>query len=234
VTEEDGRVVRWEDQSGNGFLAEQPVAEARPEIDVAALNGQPALRFDGKGRFLSIPKQVLTSQQFTVIAVASDRTDGTASRQILSNWRRDANVGTSVFLGLTGPGAVRLSDAFSPAGILEGPARPFVLTAVSELEGPAVYQNRRALAARAVALPPRNLLPPYVIGQQGNINGEFWNGEIAEILVYDRALSERERSQVWDWLGRRYGIAPPPAPQLAALRSLCRVLLNTNEFVYVD
>ena len=32
----------------------------------------------------------------------------------------------------------------------------------------------------------------YVIGQQGNIDGEYWAGDIAEIMVYNRQLSAEE------------------------------------------
>ena len=77
---------------------------------------------------------------------------------------------------------------------------------------------------------------PYVIGTQGNYGHEWWHGDIAEILVYDRALSGSEREQVWDYLAARYGLAdqPPADPQRLALASLCQVLLNTNEFIYID
>ena len=81
-----------------------------------------------------------------------------------------------------------------------------------------------------------------MIGQQGNINGEYWNGDIAELLVYDRALSTTERQKVWSVLLDRYQLstfvrqAPSaePSPELLALASLCHVLLNSNEFIYVD
>ena len=55
-------------------------------------------------------------------------------------------------------------------------------------------------------------------------------------LVYDRALGAEDRDAVWKYLERRYGLATqsPPDPQLLALASLCHVLLNTNEFIYVD
>ena len=75
------------------------------------------------------------------------------------------------------------------------------------------------------------------MGTQGNINGEYWHGDIAELLVFDRALPPTEREQVWGYLASRYGIqiAPSrPDPQRLALASLCHVLLNTNEFIFVD
>ena len=49
-----------------------------------------------------------------------------------------------------------------------------------------------------------------------------------------RWSTDAERDQVWDSLAARYGIAPRPKPVDAALASLCHVLLNSNEFLYVD
>ena len=80
-----------------------------------------------------------------------------------------------------------------------------------------------------------------MIGQQGNINGEYWNGNIAELRVYARGLSDAERRSVEREILEHYGIpaATPPekkllAPETLALASLAHVLLNSNEFIYVD
>jgi cytochrome c553 len=233
--DERGGVSRWEDQSGRGHHADQPSERARPIRATNGPAGRPVLRLDGAGHFLRLDGQVLTSPQFSVFAVAADRTTGMAHRELFSNWNgAGGNSVSSVFLGTTGPGQVRFSDHFAPAGVLDRPEQPHLLTAITGPEGAAVYQNRIEIARRSTPLADRNLKPPYVVGQQGNIQGEFWNGDLAELLVFDRALSAPEREQVWDALSARWGLAPrPPAPD-AALASLCRVLLNTNEFIYVD
>jgi hypothetical protein len=228
-----GRVSGWDNVSGSGAGAAQPLARAQPLLVSDALNGRPALRFDGKRDYLSIPAQVLTSQQFSIFAVVSDRAaDG--HREIFSNWRREDNIATALFLGATGAASARLSDDFSPVGVLAHREKPFILSAVAGPGSVAVYQQRNEIAKKVSPLAPRNLAGPYVIGQQGNIGGEFWNGDLLELRVYNRALSDAEREQVWDELNDRYGVAPRPAPVDAALVSLCHVLLNTNEFIYVD
>ena len=83
---------------------------------------------------------------------------------------------------------------------------------------------------------------PWVIGQQGNIDGEYWNGEIAEVRVYGRALSVDELHVVESELGRKYEVAVQQEettksiddPDILALASLAHVLFNSNEFIYVD
>lgn len=228
------RIVQWEDQSGNKFDAMQTSKGAYPALVDKLSSSLPAVSFSGAGEFLSIPKQVISSQQFTIIVIANDRANGGSHRELLSNWNREGNVGTSVFLGATGRANLRFTDSFLPVSPLYEPGRPFLLTAVADRDSTTLFKGRFEVARQATALPPRNLAPPYVIGQQGNINGEFWNGEIYEILVYDHALSKTERNTVWNMLHGRYGLAPIPPPAPIGLTSLCHVLFNTNEFLYVD
>lgn len=232
-TSADGRVLRWRDSAQN-VEAAPPADENAPILVKDALAGQPALRFDGKARFLHLPPNLVTSQQFTIIAIANDRDGGGQHREIFSNWRREDNIGPALFFGLTGPSMVRLTDFFAPAGRVEDPARHFILSAVSDRMSASVYQNRKEIARRNAPLPERNLTGRYVIGQQGNIQGEYWNGDIAELLVYNRALTPTELEKVWDWAAQRYQLAATASPRQQALASLCRVLLNTNEFCFVD
>ncbi|REJ72318.1 MAG: DUF1549 domain-containing protein [Planctomycetota bacterium] len=234
--DESGRVIQWTDNSAAGQTASQQTPEQRPLLVDSAIHGQSVIRFDGQRRFLHLGGAVLTSQPHSVIAVATDEGSG-GHREIFSNWNGAAgNTTTSVFLGTTGDAAVRFSDAFVPAGSLTNPAEPFVISAVAGESHSAVFQNGRELA-RQGALPERNLATDYVVGQQGNIDGEYWTGDIAALLVYDRELTATEREQIERWRAERYGIEigdPVREPAVLALESLCHVLLNTNEFLYVD
>ena len=109
--------------------------------------------------------------------------------------------------------------------------------AINSGDGAATFQNGRPLASTA-SLPARKLLQPYTIGTQGTINGEYWQGDIAELIVINRALNQTEQAGVWRHLAERYGFVtesdPINDPVHLALASLCHVLLNANEFVYLD
>ena len=104
-----------------------------------------------------------------------------------------------------------------------------------------ILYNGSVMASRSSSLSPRKLGGSYVIGQQGNIDGEYWTGDIAEILVYNRQLSAAELRRVGELLAKKYsvpflsrGSIRDSDPELRALASVCHVLLNTNEFLYVD
>lgn len=234
------RVVKNLSDSGHDAL--QDVAAAQPTWVRSLWNDQPALQFNGDGQFLRLVGQPLREQHCTMIAVASDR-KSSGHREIISNWHRSSNVGSSLFLGLTGEKTVRFSDVFASAGEITDRGKPFILTATNAADHAAVFQSGRRVARKDGPLATRKLDTPWVIGQQGNINGEFWSGAIAEIRIYNRALNDAERRDVEQELAERYGIdlaAPtneqetPLSPDVLALASLCHVLWNSNEFIYVD
>ncbi len=233
-----GRVERWLDSSGTGHNASQAEPERRPSVTMGQ-SGRPEIQFDGARRFLKLEGKLVETQACTMIAVVND-TGPAAHRGIVSNWNGNAgNSTTSLFLGLTGKNTVRFSDNFSAADAIADPAKPFVLTATNGSRGVQVFQNSRLVASRPDALASRNLDTAWVIGQQGNIDGEYWNGNIAEILVFDRELSEDDRLLATGYLLNRYKISIPVErsvadPAFLALASLCHVLLNSNEFLYVD
>jgi hypothetical protein len=49
-------------------------------------------------------------------------------------------------------------------------------------------------------------LPNLYVGGTGTSYNEFWQGDIAEMIVYLRALGDPERVQVEDYLAGKYGI----------------------------
>lgn len=233
-----GRVEAWADLSGAENNAAQAQADRRPTV-AKNLNGQPAIVFDGARRFLDVNGAIVESQPCTIFAVARD-TGPATHRSIISNWNGTAgNSTTSLFLGLTGKNAVRFSDNFAAADAIADPSAPFIVAASNGISGVELFHNSRSVASRSEPLSMRNLATSWVIGQQGNIDGEYWHGAIAEILVFDRELTEIERLEVTGYLLNRYQLAFPTEPEHAdpaflALTSLCHVLLNSNEFLYVD
>ena len=176
-----------------------------------------------------------------MFAVVTDHaSDG--HRELISNWSgRDGNSGTSYFVGMTNKNAIRLSDALSGIGEILDRQNPFLITATNGQHGASVYQQRRVVIEQPNPIPARRLDTPWVIGQQGNINGEYWKGDIACVLVFNEQLSPENRELIQDYLIERYQlpslsepVAPAMTPEQLAIASLSVVLFNSNEFAYVD
>lgn len=240
-TQQEVTLVR--DLSGHGHDAIQPRTDARPQLERSSdFGGQASLRFDGQQQFLQLRGSLLPTDheaRCTLVAVASDRGQE-GHRAILSNWNGAAgNSVLSVFLGLTGEATVRFSDQAPDAGRLVDRNKPFILIAINDDTKTQVWQNGRLLGEGA-PLTNRRLDTDWVIGQQGNINGEYWDGNIAEIRVYRQVIDTSQRVLIERELAERYhiGLAQTPSrprdARTLALASLCHVLMNSNEFLYVD
>ena len=238
VETKDGKVVLWKDQSEKSNHASMSETGKQPIVAKNSINGMNGIRFDGKDDFLNLSKPLLTSQQFSIFAVANDRIEN-GVREILSNWNRDGNSVTSIFFGLTGKNRIRLSDNFANVGVVPNREKGFVLAGIAGPTATRILVNGSEVASKG-ELSNRRLDRPWVIGTQGNFGHEFWKGDIAEVIVFDRALDVREIESVNDYLLRRYSIKRVvtsdhrSSPAQLALESLCHVLLNTNEFIYID
>jgi hypothetical protein len=223
ATDGSGNVTSWADQSGNAHDATPPSTSNEPLLVNNALNGNPVIQFSGAGQFLSIAGQVLTSQQFTILAVVNDtRSSGDGSfREVFSNWS-GTNTTTSVFLGTAGQSPVRarftddMGGANDPlhtqtgVGTISNPSSHFIFTGVSGATDAAIYQNSNQIADNGAPLSLRDLTGTYNIGTQGGF--EFWQGDIAELLVYNKELSASELQQDWSYLDQKYGISGVPEP----------------------
>lgn len=51
-----------------------------------------------------------------------------------------------------------------------------------------------------------NTLPNLYLGGTGEVYGEHWFGDIAEVIVYSRTLEDAERQKVEDYLAAKYGV----------------------------
>ncbi len=237
----DGKVRRWMDKNLAMNHASQGMPEHQPLFIKDAINGMPAIRFDGASDFLNVSGSLVDGDDSTVFALVTDQApDG--HREIISNWSgRDNNSVSSYFVGMTNENGLRFSDAVSGVGEIRDRQSPFLITATNGRHGVAIYQQQRLVFQQENPIPSRRLDTPWVIGQQGNINGEYWKGDIAYLLVFNEQLSSGSRALIQDFLIERYQlpsliepVAPSMTPAQLAIASLSVVLFNSNEFAYVD
>ena len=206
----------WADQSGNGYNATALPGQA-PTVVASGPNGLPVAVFSG-GQAMAISGAVLSSQQFTVIAVATDTgTPGHFFQEVISNWD-GTNSDTSVFLGTTEDpkgkkfvDRIRFTDAIGGAdqgqqgvGTISKPTSVSVLTGESLATDAQAYLGTKLEYDLGNAIPTRDLSTAWYIGEQGSSPNEFWNGDIAEILVYNRVLTTKEFKATVAYLHKKW------------------------------
>jgi hypothetical protein len=212
ITLDTGAVSEWRSKAGLKNAASQSTANNRPVT--TTVNGKTALSFDGSNDGLNFTGTSRTDE--TWIIAAAQTADQSGQRQMLS----DGSAGT-------GMSATKASVKFFEVafgGFTEGTnrLRPQYSATASALMGPGVFTCVRSAAAggfvfidgtqRTGAVSPfassfstSNADTMSRIGYYSSTLFQF-QGWIAEILCYDRALSASDRLNVERYLGKKWGI----------------------------
>lgn len=215
----DGKLDAWYDASGKGRHLRQPVAGARP-VRLPA-GGTAVVRFDGIDDHLRAVKQATELETFTVFVVASPRQNPGGFRAALAfnaAGGRDFETGMTLDLG-PGPGA-RFS-AFNVEGrgfgtwqnLLKGD-HPLAELRTLEVTGEA-KAIRLTVDGKACGERPRDGKPIsldeitvgaryYTLGGGEQQVQGFGHWDVAEVLVYGRALAAEDAKKVRAYLDAKY------------------------------
>jgi hypothetical protein len=213
VTEAGGAVSQWADQSGSSRNAGQTVAASYPQLVANAVNGKPALAFDGTNDFLTfnLPLNGLTAM--TMVIVSSNTVNRTGDGNGVAHaplfWNETADWGTvhlSPFQNLVkfrfGTRQVNNLPVYTrpvSAGTNFGMAMAIKNGAVETL----YLDGQLALTASGKLSTIAGIRDTGNIGRGYNDN-TYFGGRIAEILVYDRALTDSERQTLEQYLRVKY------------------------------
>jgi hypothetical protein len=179
----------WEDQSGLGNHGYQTNGAATPRLVPDVANGLPAMRFDGGDTVRFTTRMTTIRTVFWVVSTA-EVVGGASSRRSLLG---DDSFSWAFAGGSGAPGAIW--DGFALAAVKDG------LTSVN---GVAVAGTT---TARPTSLSVVSLVTTgdaYAQKFGAAYQSSPWLGDLAELIVYDRALNEAERRQVEDYLNARY------------------------------
>ncbi len=226
-----GSISVWADQSPNGNNASQDNALATPPVSFQpmlvanALNGKPVIHFDGVDDFMQIPNAPSLQPQsgdWTVFFIAQR---GTPSRgdfpQIIGSrpWNAGADKGWAVCFS-RGSGLVASHYADGVLGHDVPAIQSSTPLSTSIFQVWQVEENRSASFTRFYLLGQTNqtlqtTMPTSVIDQPNDIfigsevdgaDTRRGNIDLAEILVYNRVLSEADRDAVTTHLLRKYAV----------------------------
>ena len=213
-------VRRWNDRRGAANPALQTTDDLQPQFNpaVAAFNNQPVVHFDGVNDLLTLPAPP-AQDSFCYIIVArtsvghevdpqgASGVGGVSGQRYLlgATHGGDFNAGAGVSTGTNGVSVYEHGANYMPAlAVYSGPlgAGAAVISVNYSNKQPFLYVQGN-LARAGVASSRARVTAPTQIGS--GAYGAF-AGDIAEILVYDRALSESERRSIEEYLAARYAL----------------------------
>jgi hypothetical protein len=185
----------------------QTTAAHQPSILPNACNGKPALVFDGNAKNLlaNIPVNGLGGVTL-ILVTACDQDDDLMPRCSPLLWGETAGWGLthlaprkSAVVFMFGTGQAAIVHYPRPA-----PATGFVLTtARKDGATESLFANGVQVWSEGGRRPSlQGASPAVALG--GDFNGSFFNGKIAEVMVYERALQDAERQRAEQYLKLKY------------------------------
>jgi len=225
LTENGGVVSTWADQSGNFNSAAQPIESQRPTLVTDGLNGRPVLRFDGADDSLVVahsPSLAITGDLTSFFVVKFD--DFATFRAVWAKTNNNLPAPTD-FYTLPGSGLPRVfrGNGAASNGFIDALSAPlegefaflgFDMTATSFRH----FLNGELNGEGEILATIADTGAPLHIGTRGDQFTRL-KGDLAELIIYDSALSEDDRNQVFDYLNARYLTPPSPAPALTITAS---------------
>jgi hypothetical protein len=209
-----GPVAMWKDASGNKMDGAQEEANKRPRWIKSAIGGRPALRFDGADDHLLLdhyPGVFHTFYKSTVFAVVRPDDGGAIISQAhthLAITRGESNRLSYSSSFATGAGELEWPQLQSAGRASLPPKRPAICTLVHAGDRQGETSLRidgvRDDNGSAFAYHKTSPIAAYIGCAYRQRN--HWQGDLAEILVYGRALADRERRTVERYLARKYKI----------------------------
>ena len=212
----DGKVTSWAVE-GSPFKATPSQPAEQPSLVASALNGKPAVRFDGKQNTLEVPMSIdpKVSPQLTVISVWSSATaEKTPFRKLYGADNGGYDRAAGIDDRSEGSNYTVFGGSAGVVGSFTFTANTPNLTVESYDQAQKKLNTWANGAARSnVEAEYNESLDHFFIGSTGRVYHELWQGDLAEMLVYRRVLTDDERKKVEDYLAGKYGLKlERPAP----------------------
>ena len=196
-----GAVATWTDKSGSSHSATQASATQQPHLVENQLNGNAVVHFDGSDDTMDFPE---LSTIRTVFWVVKENVNASTTPRFL--------------LGHSSKYDFHRGEHASPNTIWSSSyASPYIKNGTTRLDDGVVNGT-------VTALPQGHFIRLSVVAT-GNVSANrltqdrsfarFWDGDIAELLIYDSALSDSDREAVETYLRNKWFVANQP-PEFVA------------------
>jgi hypothetical protein len=210
---ESGGIESWLDRSTRHHILTQSSAAQRPKIIRDAVAGRSVLRFDGKDDYFELANDgSFDTDDLSVMVLISPRWAAPPGGNPCPFAIRSTNETTRVSLHLDGKLADMHSfndDGISYAKYAFSEQKYYLLEFVWSKGMESHYVNGKFIDSDAHALSTQELLRPIVIGA-AEATVEHWPGDVAELLVFGKALTDAERKKLEHYVELKWSVDTSP------------------------
>ena len=200
----EGKVSQWNDKSGSGINVTQGTEANQIITGAATLNGKNVMTLDGVNQFMSsaFNASLDIRNDFTIIYVAKTD-DIAAARRVLATDGYATGVASSARTQYT---ALGVQD-YSSANDYWNTSSHIINTMTMDSSNDAIFYKNNAVFSSPTGANPANATTTGIFIGSRDTGVQKWDGEIAEIIIYDRVLSTAERTVLNRYLSLEWGLA---------------------------
>lgn len=207
LIENGGGVYTWIAINDGNMDAIQPVANDRPTAVSDEINGHKVIRFNGTSQWMEFND-------------ATAALSGDCSIFMVVNPKEDTDVSYYLATHIGSADVMKFGHKLSGQLTYDNSIPAFWPYDMHEQKTLMAFQAETDFYldayVNAMQAPPwtfnfeNSIADATSIGKAGGVNGtNFWKGDIAEIIIYDRFLTPSELNDVHTYLNVRYGITIP-------------------------
>lgn len=204
VSLSESSVVDWYDASGKFRKISQPTSENQPVLVSNVMNGNPAVRFNGTNSFLETPSTselAIQNNEYELFIVA--KSSSNTLQFLYSGGGEDYELQLNGSSGIRAiPEAGKFID-FGVSGEYTNGETQIISTQITNVSG-SVRVNNELLGYEGSDT--RNSSSGSLIIGSRKGGSYFFNGDVAEMIVYNKKLTNSERTTVVDYLSAKYDV----------------------------
>ncbi|HXH18411.1 MAG TPA: Calx-beta domain-containing protein [Chitinophagales bacterium] len=196
-----GSVTTWSDQSGNGNDFTQSTASKKPTYTQSNsnFNNKPTVNFDGTSDFLDYGNgQMNATSVYSIFFVY--KTTSTSSQYLF-----DTKTG-KIRIPHEGGGDKAYNDGKSRGTEIRGTSTKLVEWELYDVSPKSSIYENGTKTQSGLSYSKRAINASTSLGANEAGNGKYFNGNIAEAIIYNVKLNSAQRIIVENYLGAKYGI----------------------------
>ena len=208
-------VSQWRDKSGNNFHANQATVGQQPSRS-AVINSRKSVNFvAANGDYIVISSGIALPNDASIFIVYKPATQSNQYAVLIDNYHgQGGNYGfviqrvstnSQFYYANAGDGTGFIDTSASPWTYTDNVIQLLSLNKASSTGTP--YISGTAQTSRSVRAATAQSTTGLAIGYWGNGGGRFYNGDMCEILIFNRSLNSTEMKQVHTYLGQKWGIS---------------------------
>lgn len=222
----DGAVARWQDKSGNGRHFTQSSSSRQPLRTTAVQNSRNVLRFDGSDDYLVGGDYLdITGNQSVTIFVVLKRAAQNVTHEVINKYGRPestnaGNADNGILFQVTSANKPRINATDGNNNTIVDTVAAFDASSFTALAwkltsgsfaSASVFVNGQSVSTSTPKSTLQSLTDTSYEWRIGisRFSASFYdpfNGDIAEIIMYDSALSDTNRQAVENYLLAKWGI----------------------------